>query len=120
MNHKILIPSLTTVLFPVLVAAQPAAPGEENFALHCARCHGGDARGGEFGPNILLPVSARSDQELAAYLRVGNSAEGMPPFALPDETLFAITSHVRSLFTADDQAENKPRGVLRLVGGTQI
>ena len=61
------------------VMAQSLEDGHELFDLNCARCHGGDGTGGEYGPSIVAAYSALTDDDLAAYLRVGNPDKGMPP-----------------------------------------
>jgi mono/diheme cytochrome c family protein len=33
-------------------------PGRKAFELRCGRCHGGDGKGGEMGPNILERLGA--------------------------------------------------------------
>jgi len=33
-------------------------PGRKSFELRCGRCHGGDGRGGEMGPDITARLGA--------------------------------------------------------------
>jgi mono/diheme cytochrome c family protein len=76
------------------------------FAQACAKCHGGDGRGGlamvANGPRPIDLTSsewqgARSDQELAAAIRAGRGA--MPPFGdvLTARQIDALGSYVRRL-----------------------
>src|SRR5438093_1000387 len=64
-----------------IAAAQGIEPGREAFVARCASCHGADGNGGEMGPNIAARIPFRTDQELAAVLRDGLPAAGMPAFA---------------------------------------
>ena len=50
-------------------------PGRRQFESRCARCHGGDATGGESGPDIVTQIAARSEAELAAFIREGRPAQ---------------------------------------------
>lgn len=73
-------------------AAPPAAPrdtvdessyeGWKQYSLHCARCHGEDAQGTSFGPNLLLsmrPEGAVGGREaFMALLSAGRPDRGMP------------------------------------------
>jgi alcohol dehydrogenase (cytochrome c) len=47
------------------------------FEKSCAKCHGSDAKGGEMGPNILVRLAQRDDNELQTLFR--NGSGGMPP-----------------------------------------
>ena len=72
------LPLSVVVLFASGAAlAQNPDGGRATFESRCARCHGGDATGGESGPNIVAQIAARSDTELAAFLRQGRPANGM-------------------------------------------
>ena len=52
--------------------------GRQLYESRCARCHGGDATGGESGPGIVSQIDARADADLADFLRAGRPAAGMP------------------------------------------
>jgi alcohol dehydrogenase (cytochrome c) len=80
-----------------LAAAQTPDPGRVAYESRCARCHGGDATGGETGPNIVTQVGARNDTDLAAFLRAGKPASGMPAFDLPNPQMTALVAYLRSL-----------------------
>src|SRR5579863_5188765 len=80
-----------------LAAAQTPDPGRLAYESRCARCHGGDATGGETGPNIVSQVGARNDADLAAFLRAGKPAGGMPAFDLPNPEMTTLVAYLRSL-----------------------
>jgi alcohol dehydrogenase (cytochrome c) len=76
----------------------PAAnPGRAAFERTCARCHGGDGRGGEMGPGILSRLATTTDAELSALVRSGLPEKGMPGAALPDAELRALVAFARGL-----------------------
>ncbi len=83
---------LTTIVF-----AQAPEAGRKQFESHCAACHGGDGNGGELGPGIVDRAANRSDRELAALIRGGIPAAGMPAFKMTDEEMPALVAYVRSL-----------------------
>ncbi len=56
-----------------------------------------DATGGEGGPNIQAQIAARSATELAAFLRAGRPASGMPAFDLPAEEMTNLVAYLRTL-----------------------
>ncbi len=72
-------------------------PGRREYEIRCARCHGADAAGGEGGPNIQAQIAARSATELAAFLRVGRPATGMPAFDLPAQDMTNLVAYLRAL-----------------------
>src|ERR1700733_15231208 len=72
-------------------------PGRREYEVRCARCHGADATGGEGGPNIQAQIAARSATELAAFLRVGRPASGMPAFDLAAQDMTNLVAHLRAL-----------------------
>ena len=51
-------------------------PGRRTYESSCGRCHGGDATGGEAGPNITNQIAARNDEDLQRFLREGRAATG--------------------------------------------
>lgn len=79
------------------LASAQSDPGRREYEVRCARCHGGDATGGEGGPNIQAQIAARSATELAAFLRVGRPASGMPAFDLPAQDMVNLVAHLRTL-----------------------
>ena len=59
--------------------------GWKQYSLHCARCHGEEAQGTSFGPNLLLsmqPEGAVGTREaFVALLSAGRPERGMPSAA---------------------------------------
>jgi alcohol dehydrogenase (cytochrome c) len=93
-------------LLPLCLAvtawAQTPGPAQTNsgklaYDTRCSRCHGGDATGGETGPNIVAQLGSRNDTELAAFLRAGKPASGMPAFDLPPAEMNGLVQYLRAL-----------------------
>ncbi len=78
-------------------AAQSTDAGRREFESRCARCHGGDAAGGESGPGIVTQIASRGDAELGSFIREGRPAKGMPAFPLADTEMAALVPYLRSL-----------------------
>jgi alcohol dehydrogenase (cytochrome c) len=85
-----------SLLLPASAFAQ-APSGRQIYETRCARCHGGDATGGESGPNIVQRIDARDDAELAAFLHAGKPATGMPAFDLPSGEMTPLVAYLRTL-----------------------
>src|SRR4029077_20387599 len=79
--------------------------GRQQFESRCSRCHGGDATGGETGPNIVSQIGARTDTDLAAFLRTGRPSSGMPAFDLPAQEMSALIVHLRTLVPVSNGAQ---------------
>jgi alcohol dehydrogenase (cytochrome c) len=105
-----------------MAMAQTLEDGHELFDLTCARCHGGDGNGGEYGPSIVAAYSALTDDDLAAYLRVGNPAKGMPPVTISDEQLYVLIGYMRSVapFGAFNPQALEDRRTLTLDNGSRL
>ncbi len=86
--------ALVAAMTVVCAHSQTAVNGREIFSASCARCHGLDARGGEYGPNI---TQLNVQLDLAAIVKAG--VKGMPAFSgsLNDEEITAVVTYVRSL-----------------------
>jgi len=100
---------------PAVVAAAGAAPEAEGavsaavFSVHCAACHGPDAKGVEgLGLNLVDSelVNNSSQTELIAFLQAGRAVDSpdnvsgvpMPSFAWMSEAdLSAVTAYLQSL-----------------------
>jgi putative heme-binding domain-containing protein len=67
------------------------------FAARCALCHGPDAKG-QLGPD-LTQRWARGETDESAFLIVRNGVPGssMPPNSAPDNEIWAIVAHLRSI-----------------------
>src|SRR5271169_6611961 len=85
------------ILFVGTLALAQTDPGRREYETRCARCHGADATGGEGGPNIQAQIAARSATELAAFLRTGRPANGMPAFDLPAQDMTNLVAYLRAL-----------------------
>ena len=79
------------------LSAQTVDPGRAAFEDRCAKCHGGDGNGGEMGPPIAVRLGSRDDQQLAAFIREGLPARGMPPHAVADPEMAALVRYLRVL-----------------------
>ncbi len=94
--------------------------GEQLFAGHCVLCHGGDGQGTNRAQGILEYGGSHSADEIAAFLRTGAPARGMPAFDLPEDILASLAEHVRTL-AADWSEEQAERVVeLRVVDGDVV
>lgn len=78
-------------------ARRAAEAGRAQYESRCSRCHGENAAGGESGPNIQAAINARNDSELAALVREGRPATGMPSFTLTPEEMDQLIGHLRFL-----------------------
>jgi cytochrome c len=59
--------------------------GWKQFSLHCARCHGDDALGTTFGPNLVASLGPTGEvstrDSFIEVLRTGRTDKGMPSAA---------------------------------------
>jgi alcohol dehydrogenase (cytochrome c) len=85
--------------------------GRQEFESRCSRCHGGDATGGETGPSIVAQIDARTEVDLAAFLRTGRPSSGMPAFDMPAPVMSALTGYLRTLVPVSNGA---PAGEVRM------
>lgn len=95
-NHRLLRAALAPLLTLALIGPAAAATAPENFAKHCATCHGADRLGGS-GP-ALLPESLERlrKPEAERTIREGRVATQMAPFAavLSGEEIAALASWI--------------------------
>ncbi len=78
--------------------AQPqGAAGRRVFEARCAVCHGADGHGGDTGPSIVYRLPLLKDAELAALIRDGRPAKGMPPQPMPAADRTAVTRFLRGI-----------------------
>ena len=89
--------ALGALLVPADLRAQAVDPGRSAFEQRCARCHGADGNGGEMGPPIALRLPARDDQQLAALIRDGLPARGMPPNQVVDAEMADLVKFLRAM-----------------------
>jgi putative heme-binding domain-containing protein len=71
--------------------------GSALFAARCALCHGPDAKG-QLGPDLTRRWT-RGETDESAFLVIRNGVPGssMPPNAAPDNDIWAIVAHLRSI-----------------------
>src|SRR5579859_5147582 len=84
----------------LLLAQAPAAetaPGQKTFEARCAPCHGANGNGGDTGPPIASKLSSREDEALAAFIRAGVPARGMPPHQIADPDMAGLLRYLRVL-----------------------
>jgi alcohol dehydrogenase (cytochrome c) len=80
--------------------------GVQLFATHCAACHGADGRGGQMAPSVLPRVASADNVALAAFLREGVPAKGMPPTTIQAPQLPALLGYLRFLARSSANAGN--------------
>jgi cytochrome c553 len=79
---RVFVFGLAAVLLAAAALAQDIDPGRRSFEARCGRCHGADGNGAEMAPSIVQRLRARDDRQLAALIREGIAARGMPPSPL--------------------------------------
>ncbi len=84
--------------------AQGADPGRQSFEIRCARCHGGDGRGGEMGPSIVDRLPAETDASLATLIRDGRIVRGMAANPMGDPEMATLVRFLRSIQLTPEQA----------------
>jgi alcohol dehydrogenase (cytochrome c) len=81
--------------------SQPAVPadaGRKSFELRCGQCHGGDAKGGEMGPDITGRLANyRTDPQLTALIHAGIPTSGMPATKVEGPELLALVRFAHSI-----------------------
>jgi putative heme-binding domain-containing protein len=71
--------------------------GATLFANRCADCHGPDAKG-KLGPDLTQRwARGAGDESAFNVLRNGVAGSSMPPSVAPDNELWAIVAHLRSI-----------------------
>ena len=92
--------------------------GSRLFEQFCSKCHGGDGRGGERGPNIIDRLAFRNDRDLATLIHDGLPSAGMPGMPLPPATSASLVAFVRQLQSQEGPA--RPRVTLEAADGEAI
>ena len=81
--------------------SQPAGvadAGRKAFELRCGRCHGGDGKGGEMGPDITGRLNGyRADAQLTALIHNGIPTSGMPATKVDGPELLALVRFAHSI-----------------------
>jgi alcohol dehydrogenase (cytochrome c) len=115
-----IVPLAGSLLAAALASAQTPDSGRTFFERRCASCHGGDGNGGEFAGSLLARVAAASDGELANVIRNGIAGKGMPPFALTDPEMTALTAHLRTLRPPAPAARTRPKIKIQTTTGVTL
>jgi mono/diheme cytochrome c family protein len=109
--------------FPQHVQADQAVidRGKAVYGIHCAFCHGSDARGGEGGPNLIRSQLVLNDQNgeiIAPVVQNGRPDAGMPRIDLNNAQVSDIAAFLHSYRVSGyDAVRNRPPTVL--VGNAQ-
>jgi len=91
--------------------------GQGLYSVHCASCHGSEARGGETGPNLLRSPVILEDQDgelLLPIVKSGRPERGMPARPdLTDSQIKDIAAVLRNLRTTGrDPGRNRPATIV--------
>lgn len=92
--------------------------GQKIFQSNCQFCHGGNAKGGEGGPNLLRSVLVLHDKngdQIGPVIHNGRPDKGMPKFALSDEQIQDISAFLHQ--KVKDAAERGTYQILNIVTG---
>src|SRR5205807_3527753 len=77
--------------------------GEQVLAVHCAFCHGSNARGAAGGPDLLrspLVMEDEDGRQLGEFLKVGRPDKGMPKVDLAPEQVVDLAAFLHSRIAA--------------------
>ncbi len=75
--------------------AETLERGKKTYTANCAFCHGGNAKGGESGPDLLRSITVLHDEDGELISKVvlnGRPDKGMPKFALAPDQIADITA----------------------------
>lgn len=92
--------------------------GKKIYTANCAFCHGGNAKGGETGPDLLRSVVVLHDENgegVGAFIHVGRPDKGMPAFKLPDDQVKDLSAFLHDRVRA--AAERGSYQILNIVVG---
>jgi cytochrome c oxidase cbb3-type subunit 3 len=92
--------------------------GKKYYTANCAFCHGGSAKGGESGPDLLRSVIVLHDENgeaVSAFIHVGRPDKGMPKFNLPEDQAKDIAAFLHDQVRA--AAERGTYQILNIVVG---
>ncbi|HEU0178217.1 MAG TPA: c-type cytochrome [Blastocatellia bacterium] len=77
--------------------------GHQMFVAQCGFCHGGNATGGQSGPDLIRSVLVMNDEagkQLGEFLKVGRPDKGMPKFDLSEEQTKDIAAFLHQRIAA--------------------
>ena len=90
--------------------------GRALYGVNCQFCHGGDARGGEGGPNLLRAELVLNDQNgelIAPVVQNGRIDQGMPKFPMSNAQVADIAAFLHDFRVAGyDNSRMKPPTIL--------
>jgi cytochrome c oxidase cbb3-type subunit 3 len=90
--------------------------GKALYGVNCQFCHGGDARGGEGGPNLLRAELVLNDQNgelIAPVVQNGRIDQGMPKFPMTNAQVADVAAFLHSFRVAGyDNSRMKPPTIL--------
>jgi cytochrome c oxidase cbb3-type subunit 3 len=69
--------------------------GKRTYTANCAFCHGGNAKGGETGPDLLRSITVLHDENgelISQVVLNGRPDKGMPKFALSPDQIAEISA----------------------------
>jgi len=92
--------------------------GQKFYTANCAFCHGGGAKGGESGPDLLRSVFVLHDENgesIGGFIKVGRPDKGMPKFNLPDDQVRDIAAFLHD--RVRQAAERSGYQILNIVVG---
>jgi len=128
LTAAVFVPSLASTLANAQYPARPpVAPeilerGKLLYSVHCAFCHGSDARGGDGGgPNLLRSQLVLSDvkgERIGEVVRDGRPGTAMLPMTLSPAQISDIADYIHSFTVAGyDEARRIPPTIV--VGNAQ-
>jgi len=90
--------------------------GKALYGVNCQFCHGGDARGGEGGPNLLRSEIVLKDENgegIAPVIQNGRIDQGMPKFPMNNAQVADIAAFLHNFRVAGyDNSRIKPLTIL--------
>ncbi len=80
--------------------------GKKTYTANCAFCHGGNAKGGETGPDLLRSLTVLHDENgdlISKVVLNGRPDKGMPKFSLSPDQIADITAFLHDSVRAAAQ-----------------
>ena len=88
-------PNLHAAIRNLLTKSDDAAQGKVLYLRHCGQCHGEGGHGNS-GPNLLGPVSKKSDWSFFSTAKWGTAGTSMQPQALSESQIWQIHAYLRN------------------------
>lgn len=102
-------PNLHVSIRNLLTRSDDAAQGKILYLRHCGQCHGESGHGNS-GPNLLSPVSNKSDWSFFSTAKWGKAGTSMQAQPLSESQIWQIHAHLRNEALAAF-GQPKPGGV---------